>query len=271
MMNVEVILFWLTVLSYAVGFGLLLFGYVQQRPRLPRVGNRVLWLAVVFHTATVAARWVLSGHPPVTDTYELNLTGTWLTMLLFLTFARAGKADISLGLIVTPIVLLVLAYGCIIGSNIQPMGPAYRSVWLVVHVLFAWLGFGSFTIATGAAVLFLLKERHPDSARLKKVPDLVELDLAAYRYVVLGFVCHAMMLVAGAIWAKQLWGQYWNWDPLETWSLVAFLFYAFYLHLRRFMGWKMRRAAWLTVIGLTIIAISFWGVAWFAPSPHPGP
>ena len=81
----------------------------------------------------------------------------------------------------------------------------------------------------------------------------------------------ALLLVAGAIWAKQLWGQYWNWDPLETWSLVTFLFYAFYLHARSFLKWKMRRAAWLTVAGLLIVAVSFWGVTWFAPSVHPGP
>ncbi len=78
------------------------------------------------------------------------------------------------------------------------------------------------------------------------------------------------MLISGAIWAKQLWGQYWGWDPLETWSLITFLFYALYLHARSFLGWKEAKAAWLTVAGLIIVIISFWGVGWFSPSIHPG-
>ena len=33
------------------------------------------------------------------------------------------------------------------------------------------------------------------------------------------------MIGAGAIWAKDLWGSYWSWDPVETWSLVSWLIY----------------------------------------------
>jgi len=78
------------------------------------------------------------------------------------------------------------------------------------------------------------------------------------------------MIVTGAIWAKKLWGHYWSWDPLVTWSLIAFLFYAFYLHARSFLGWKMNKSAWLAVFGLVLTSISFWGVTWFSPSIHPG-
>jgi hypothetical protein len=31
----------------------------------------------------------------------------------------------------------------------------------------------------------------------------------------------------------------------------------------------MTRAAWLAVLGLLFLAVSFWGVGWFAPSVHP--
>ena len=97
------------------------------------------------------------------------------------------------------------------------------------------------------------------------------LDRLQYRTIVLGFICHTVMLVAGTIWARLLWGRYWSWDPLEIWSLIVLLFYAFYLHARSFLEWKMTRAAWLTVIGLAIVIVSFWGVGWFAPTIHPGP
>ena len=58
---------------------------------------------------------------------------------------------------------------------------------------------------------------------------------------------------------------------IDAIALIAFLFYAFYLHIRSFLGWKMTRAAWLAVLGLVILIVSYWGVSVFSPSVHPGP
>ena len=49
--------------------------------------------------------------------------------------------------------------------------------------------------------------------------------------------------VTGAIWAERAWGRYWSWDPKETWSLVTWIIYAAYLHLRLRRGWEGRAAA----------------------------
>lgn len=271
MQQVEVILFWATVFSYVAAFCLHLFGFVSQKRRSARYAVWMLWMGLAFHTATVVVRWIAGGHAPVTDTYELNLTGMWFTVLVFLVFERIHKVNNLIGLVVIPIAFLVLGHGFMSRSEAMPMGPAYQSSWLVVHVIFAWLGFGCYAISTGAAALLLLKAKFPSGKRTAKIPDTDALDLASYRFIVLGFINHAVMLVSGAIWAKKLWGQYWNWNALETWSLIAFLFYAFYLHTRAFLGWKDRRASWLAILGLVILAISFWAVDWFSPTAHPGP
>lgn len=271
MQQVEVMLFWATVFSYVAAFCLHLFGFVSPKRRSARYAIWMLWMGLAFHTATVIVRWIAGGHAPVTDTYELNLTGMWFTVLIFLVFERMRKVNHLIGLVVVPIAFLVLGHGFMSRSEAVPMGPAYQSSWLVVHVIFAWLGFGCYAISTGAAVLLLLKAKFPFGKRIAKIPGTDALDLASYRFIVLGFINHAVMLVSGAIWAKKLWGQYWSWDALETWSLIAFLFYAFYLHTRAFLGWKDRRASWLAILGLVILAISFWAVDWFSPTAHPGP
>jgi ABC-type transport system involved in cytochrome c biogenesis permease subunit len=41
-----------------------------------------------------------------------------------------------------------------------------------------------------------------------------------------------MGMVMGALWAKEAWGDYWTWDPKETWALATWLSYLLYLHLR---------------------------------------
>lgn len=271
MAHVEIILFWAAVFTYVSAFCVYLFAFVAGKKRAVACAFWILWAALAFHTAAGIVRWIAGGHPPVTDTYELNLTGTWFTVLIFLVFKKMRKIDSSIALIVIPIVFLLLGYGFTTRSDATPMNPAYNSPWLVVHVVFAWLAFGCFAIATGAAILLLLNNKLRSGERAVKIPDPESLDLVSYRFIVLGFINHAVMLLSGAIWARLLWGRYWSWDPLEIWSLLTFLFYAFYLHARAFLGWKGKRAACLALLGILIMAISYWGVDWFSPSVHPGP
>ncbi len=264
-------LFWIALFMYVASFGLGIFGFIGRRDRLLLWGHRLLLAGFAFHSATALTRWVSAGHSPVTDTYELNLTGTWFLLLLFIVFERIGRADRVVGLVVAPLAFLIMGYGYLTGVEIKPMGPAFQSPWLFVHVVFAWLAFGSYAIATGMAIFLLLKRKFPENPSFKQMRSLEELDDSSQRFIALGFVNHAVMLVSGAIWAKMLWGHYWGWDPLETWSLIAFLVYALYLHSRTFLGWKMDRAAWLAVAALLVLAVSFWGVGFLGPTLHPGP
>lgn len=272
MERAESILFWATVFCYLVAFCVHLFAFVSRKTRSVRFSMACLWVGLACHTATGIVRWIAGAHPPVTDTYELNLTGTWVMVLLFVAFERKRKVDAYVGLVVAPIAFLILGHGYMSHSAPIPMTAAYQSPWLWVHVIFAWLAFGSYAISTGSAVLLLGRQQFPGWAAMSRFADVGVLDTTSYRFIVLGFINHAVMLISGAIWAKNLWGRYWSWDALETWSLIAFLFYAFYLHARAFLKWEGARAAWLTVFGLLVVSISFWGVKWFSPSlVHPGP
>ena len=66
---------------------------------------------------------------------------------------------------------------------------------------------------------------------------------------------------AGAIWAYGLWGRYWGWDPMETWTLISWLTYGLYIHLRATMGWRDARGAWLALVAFVFILIAFGGIA----------
>jgi cytochrome c-type biogenesis protein CcsB len=267
----EIVLFWITVFLYTAAFCCNLIGFGSGKEGPTRWGMRLLWAGFAVHTATGIARWIEGDHAPVTNSYELDLTGTWLTMLLFLSFHRARKAPAALGLVVVPVVFLVLGHGFLQWEEATPMGPAFQSPWLIVHVIFAWLSFGSYAVSAGAAFFLLRKLRSPEKPSLARLPSVDALDLMSYRFIVLGFINHAVMLASGAIWANNLWGRYWSWDALETWSLLSFLLYAFYLHARAFLGWRLARTAWIAAAGLLVLSISFWGVALFDPSMHPGP
>jgi cytochrome c-type biogenesis protein CcsB len=87
------------------------------------------------------------------------------------------------------------------------------------------------------------------------------LDEITYKSIAIGFPIFTLGgLVFGAIWADQAWGVYWSWDPKETWSLITWFIYAFYLHGRMIRGWRGKKVAIVAVIGFTAVIFTYLGV-----------
>jgi cytochrome c-type biogenesis protein CcsB len=87
------------------------------------------------------------------------------------------------------------------------------------------------------------------------------LDEITYKSIAIGFPIFTLGgLIFGAIWADQAWGTYWSWDPKETWSLITWFVYAFYLHGRMIRGWRGKRVAVVAVVGFMAVIFTYLGV-----------
>ena len=87
------------------------------------------------------------------------------------------------------------------------------------------------------------------------------LDEITYKSIAVGFPVFTLGgLIFGAIWADQAWGTYWNWDPKETWSLITWFVYAFYLHSRMVRGWRGKKVAIVAVTGFLAAMFTYIGV-----------
>ena len=87
------------------------------------------------------------------------------------------------------------------------------------------------------------------------------LDDITYKAIAIGFPIFTLGgLIFGAIWANQAWGVYWSWDPKETWSLITWFVYAFYLHARLLRGWRGHKTAVVAVIGFIAVIFTYLGV-----------
>ncbi len=87
------------------------------------------------------------------------------------------------------------------------------------------------------------------------------LDELTYKAIAVGFPIFTLGgLIFGAIWADQAWGVYWSWDPKETWSLITWFIYAFYLHARLMRGWRGRKVAVVAVVGFVAVVFTYLGV-----------
>ncbi len=96
-------------------------------------------------------------------------------------------------------------------------------------------------------------------AKFHVTPDM--LDEITYRSIAVGFPIFTLGgLIFGAIWADQAWGNYWSWDPKETWSLITWFIYAFYLHSRMVQGWRGKKVAIVAVVGFMAVMFTYLGV-----------
>jgi cytochrome c-type biogenesis protein CcsB len=224
----------------------------------------VATLGFAVHTGTIAARYAAQGHLPWAGDYENALFGGWFVVGLTLLAAWRQRGLNVLALGTLPVVLLLMGYGVMRQPALTPLAASLRSNWLVIHVFFAWLSFGAYALAMAGGIVWLLKRRNGDRARQNPIfgrfPELDRLEELLFRWIVFGFVTDAVMIASGAIWARELWGSYWSWDPVETWSLVTWIIYGTAIHLRVTRGWRGARFAWVSAIGMVGVVVTFFGV-----------
>jgi heme exporter protein C len=97
------------------------------------------------------------------------------------------------------------------------------------HVPVAWVTVLAFLVAMVNSILYLSRK------------DPVY-DLQAAISSQLGFLFAILATISGAIFAKNAWGSYWNWDPRETSVFILLLIYGAYLALRSAIEAEDRRA-----------------------------
>jgi cytochrome c-type biogenesis protein CcsB len=262
-----------------------LMAELWSSPRLQQMAPTMLWLGLGIQTVALIGRWIenyrvalvhappaalaaklriLTLHAPLSNFYESLIFFAWcLPALGLLAFRRHLKG--YLGALIALLSCLLLAYASFgVDSQIKPLMPALKSNWLLVHVVTAFLGYAAFALACGSGILYLIRERRPQSS----LPPLPLLDGLIYRTTVLGFLLLTLGIVTGAVWAETAWGRYWSWDPKETWSLITWFIYAALLHARLLKGWHGRRIAWLAVLGFIAVLFTYFGVSFLLSGMH---
>jgi heme exporter protein C len=107
------------------------------------------------------------------------------------------------------------------------IGESSRIVFF--HVPCAWVAALAFLVAAGYSVAYLVR----------RTPRFDAFAVAAVR---IGLLFAILTLVTGSLFAKIMWGAYWNWDPRESSYLLLVFLYGAYLFLRAAIDDPERRA-----------------------------
>lgn len=263
-------LFWIAVGLYGISAFSYLFALMAKNDKLFSIGLYSALAGFVPHVAVIVMRWIETGISPFFTISESLTFGAFCSMLIFLVFQFTNKKVRLLGVLVVPVAFILMGWaGTLHKDAVDQVAPALQSGWIWAHIIGAATGFGAVLSAAGFGLVYLIKEK-ASGGIYDRLPDLQSLDLLGYRFVSGGFIMYGLMIVSGAFWANQVKGNYWGWDPVEVWSLVSWLTYGIYLHLRVTFGWRGRRLAWYAILAMLFMIISYWGIPFSMETFHTG-
>ena len=123
------------------------------------------------------------------------------------------------------------------------IGESSRIVFF--HVPMAWIAVLAFLVSCIASVMYLRRREPRD-------------DIRAAVSAGLGLLFAVLATTTGAVFARIMWGAYWNWDPRQTSITILLLIYAAYLALRGAVNDPERRASLSAVYAiLAFVTVPF--------------
>jgi len=226
-------------------------------------------MALSFAALTIALgqRSLVTGRLPFATLYEFTLLFAWGILLFYFIARRSVRSDL-LAALVAILETAILSYSNTLPSGARPLMPALQSIWLQFHVFTAIIAYGAFGLSFCLGLIYLIKTRGAARAGDDDLPSLAKIDNLLHWSVVIGFPFMTLVLITGAVWAEEVWGNWWSWDPKETWALITWLIYAAYLHARKTHGWRGKKAAIMAIAGFLAVLFTLFGVSLLLPGAH---
>jgi heme exporter protein C len=161
--------------------------------------------------------------------------------------------------IIAALAMVAMLYMSLIYAPVErTQGEAYRLFY--PHYGSAIVTYVAYIVTAVASVGFLWKRREG-------------WDQVARSSAEVGVLMNTILLIAGSIWGKTIWGTWWAWDPRLTTTLILWFIYVGYLMLRSYGGDTpqiARSAAVIGIIGCIDIPIINQSVNWWR-TLHPAP
>ena len=216
----------------------------------------------------VARRWSHFGQGPFMTLYEVllsNLLTLGTVALVAFSISDGARAGAR---VVLAVLVALGAWTLSLPTEPVLLPPTFDNPWLWVHVLTGKVFLGTCLVAVGVATQLLVLWWRARPAPMS--PEPRQLDGTMWRFMSIAFVFHSAMLLAGSVWARDAWGRYLAWDPLETWSFLTWLLLAVVLHLRLTVRLALP-VGWGLVLAVFALAfLTFLGVPFLSHAPHQG-
>lgn len=164
----------------------------------------------------------------------------------------------ALGIILFPLAGLFLA----IDEFLAPATAPFPIDWQIgLHVIIALLAYSLLAIAAVLALLLATQERALRTRRLGTwagaLPPLTQTESLMFKLIGAGFALLTLTLLSGVLFVHNLHAQHQAHTAIL--SLVAWIIFGVLLFGRWRWGWRGHRAVNLTLAGMAILLLAFFG------------
>lgn len=253
----SVFFFDVTLLLYFIGTVLFLIQLAGRWAAGAKISFAVAGVGFFCHTLALVSRMIEGGHIPLTSMHEALSFFSWALVLVFLVIELRYQVHI-LGSFILPLAFISLISAAALPREVKALG----NVW--IHVSFSLLGTVAFAVAFIAGVMYLIQEHMLKAKHLdglyRQLPALDFLDELNERAIAMGFPLLTLGIITGALFAEFARGSFLNWNAEQIGALGTWLFYLIVLLGRITVGWRAKKAAYLTVVGFAGVVFTLVGV-----------
>lgn len=157
----------------------------------------VTLLSFVANIGYFVARWIYTGHAPVSNMFEFTTAFAMFIVAAFIVLYRMYNMP-TLGLIALPVAIVIIGYASMFPRDVAPLIPALKSHWLTIHVLTTVIGEAILAISAFSSLIYLIK--------------VVDMKKRHTERFFLSLIMYAMIVVVGFIVATI----YFNTTHYET-------------------------------------------------------
>jgi ABC-type uncharacterized transport system permease subunit len=237
---------------------LLYFSVFKSRQKLRGLAVLVTVGGVVIQSAAQYHLWFAPGVVEINSLDVLSLCALAVIGILLISLLLR-KPLFDAGLVALPIAAIVVTLewlAVLPGTQLAP-----RSVETTIHIVSSIAAFGVLSVAAVYAFFVTLIDhflrRHHLNRLIRTLPALETLESLLFQLISAGFVLLTVSLGTGLLFVSDLFAQHLAHKTFL--SIMAWLVFGTLLWGRRFRGWRGRVAVRMTLAGVLLLLLSYFG------------
>ncbi|MDV7763430.1 cytochrome c biogenesis protein [Peribacillus simplex] len=251
-----------TVLLYAISMLLYFIDFLNNNQKANKVAFWLLSIVWVLQTIFLFLYVLKTGRFPVLTIFEGLYFYAWVLISLSLIINRLLRVDFTV-FFTNVLGFMVMAIHTFAPVQIESQVLAQRLVseLLLIHITFAILSYGAFTLSFVFSLLYLIQydllKRKKWGKRLLRLGDLTKLEQMSYVLAVIGVPLLVVSLILGIQWAYiKVPGVSWL-DMKIIGSFILLVAYSVFLYLKIRKQMYGRTLAFLNIGSFMIVLINF--------------
>lgn len=222
--------------------------------RLRRLGLSAATLAALAHAGILFS--VHGGRLDLHFFAALSLVAFVVVAMTLL--VNLWKPVAGLGVIIFPLAAVLLVLDVFVAP---PTTPHPLDWHIALHVAIALLAYSVLSISAVLAILLAFQERalrgHKPARLVRALPPLTQTEALLFRLISTGFALLTLTLLSGALFVHNVLAQ--HLAHIIVFSVMAWVVFGVLLAGRWRYGWRGPRAINLTLIGMALLALGFFG------------